>query len=142
MQLKSQSSLELMELLWEADANLLFSVILFIALKKLDLLFLNSNLDWFRELEELKGILFFNSRMAKIAGRINTMHYVLTSDFIYAPKAKELGFVSEVFKKEELHDKVIGIANEITNKPLTAILAAKEAIKQTENLSMSEGIAL
>lgn len=80
--------------------------------------------------------------MAKIAGRINTMHYVLTSDFIYASKAKELGFVSEVFKKEELHEKVIGIANEITNKPLTAILAAKEAIKQTENLSMSEGIAL
>jgi enoyl-CoA hydratase/carnithine racemase len=49
--------------------------------------------------------------MAKLAGRVNTMHYVLTSDFIHAPKAKELGLVSEVFKKEELHEKVIGIAN-------------------------------
>ena len=70
------------------------------------------------------------------------MHYVLTSDFIYASRAKELGMVSEVFKKEELHEKVIGIATEITNKPLTAILAAKEAIKQTENLSIIEGVAL
>ena len=84
----------------------------------------------------------FNLRMAKLAGRVNTMHYVLTSDFIHAPKAKELGLVSEVFKKEELHDKVIGIANEITNKPITAILAAKEAIKQTENLSTIDGVAL
>lgn len=41
-----------------------------------------------------------------------------------------------------MHDKVIGIANEITNKPLSAILAAKQAIKQTENLSMTEGVAL
>jgi hypothetical protein len=34
-----------------------------------------------------------------------------------------------------LHDKVIEIAKEITNKPLTALLAAKQAIKENENLS-------
>lgn len=53
-----------------------------------------------------------------------------------------MGIVSEIFKREELHDKVIAIATEITNKPLSAILAAKEAIKQIENLSMNEGVAL
>ena len=30
----------------------------------------------------------------------------------------------------------------MTNKPLSALIAAKEAIKQNENLSMAEGIAL
>jgi len=53
-----------------------------------------------------------------------------------------LGFVSEIFKREELHQKVEDIAKEITNKPLSAILAAKEAIKQIENLSMTDGVAL
>ena len=53
-----------------------------------------------------------------------------------------MGFVSEIFKREELHDKVTAIATEITNKPLSAILAAKESIKQIENLSMNDGVAL
>ena len=38
--------------------------------------------------------------MAKLAGRVNAMHYVLTSDMIPATKAKELGIVTEVFKKD------------------------------------------
>lgn len=38
------------------------------------------------------------------------MRYVLTSEFINAQRALQLGIVSEVFKTEELHEKVIGIA--------------------------------
>ena len=33
-------------------------------------------------------------------------------------------------------------ATEITNKPLTAILVAKQVIKESENLSMNDGVAL
>ena len=70
------------------------------------------------------------------------MRYVLTSEFINAKRAYEMGLVSEVFKTEELHDKVIKIATEMTHRPLTALIAAKQAIKESENLGMKDGIAL
>lgn len=53
-----------------------------------------------------------------------------------------MGLVSEVYPTADLHTKVIELAKEITNKPLSALIAAKEVIKQNENLSMSEGVAL
>lgn len=81
-------------------------------------------------------------RLAKIAGKVNAMRYVLTSEFIPAQRAYELGLVSQVFKTEELHSKVLEIAGEITQKPLTALIAAKRAIKESENLSMKDGVAL
>ena len=45
--------------------------------------------------------------------------------------------LSEVFPTADLHTKVIDIAKEITSKPITALIAAKQAIKENENLSMS-----
>lgn len=53
-----------------------------------------------------------------------------------------MGMVSEVFPTAELHSKVLEVATEITNKPLTAILAAKKVIKESENLSMRDGVDL
>ena len=53
-----------------------------------------------------------------------------------------MGLVSEVYPTADLHTKVIDVCKEITNKPLTALIAAKEAIKENENLSMAEGVAL
>jgi enoyl-CoA hydratase/carnithine racemase len=49
---------------------------------------------------ELKGSIFFNFRLAKIAGKVNAMRYVLTSEFIPAKRAYELGIVSEIFKTD------------------------------------------
>ena len=63
--------------------------------------------------------------MARIAGKINANRYVFTSEFINSKRAYELGVVSEVFPTADLHTKVIDIAKEVTNKPLTALLAAK-----------------
>ena len=70
------------------------------------------------------------------------MRYILTSEFIPAQRALQLGIVSEVFKTEELHQKVIELATEMTHKPLTALIAAKKVIKESENLSMKDGVAL
>lgn len=53
-----------------------------------------------------------------------------------------MGLVTEVYPTADLHTKVIEVAKEITNKPLSALIAAKEVIKQNENLSMSDGVAL
>ena len=59
------------------------------------------------------------------------MRYVLTSDFISSQRAYEMGIVSQVFKTDELHQKVTEIATEVTQKPLTALIAAKKAIKES-----------
>ena len=79
--------------------------------------------------------------MARIAGKVNANRYIFTSEFIPAKRAYELGIVSEIFPTADLHTKVIDLAKEITNRPITALIAAKEAIKQNENKSMTEGIA-
>lgn len=38
-------------------------------------------------------------RLTKIVGKINAMKYILTSEFIPAKRAYELGIVSDVFAK-------------------------------------------
>ena len=78
--------------------------------------------------------------MAKIAGKYNAMRYVLTGDFIPAQKALEMGIVSDVFKKEELHTKTLELATQISEKPLKTLIAAKQAIKQSQELSLSQGV--
>ena len=61
---------------------------------------------------------------------MNAHRYVFTSEFIPAKRAYEMGVVSEVFPTADLHTKVIDIAKEITQKPITALTAAKRAIKE------------
>lgn len=68
------------------------------------------------------------------------MRYILTSDMVPAQRAYELGIVSDVFKKEELHQKTLGLAAQIAEKPLKALIAAKSAIKQSSELSLSQGV--
>jgi enoyl-CoA hydratase/carnithine racemase len=87
-------------------------------------------------------MVFVLCRLAKIVGKVNAMRYILTSEFIPAKRAYELGIVSEVFKTDELHTKVLEIAAEITQKPLTALIAAKKVINESENLSLIDGVAL
>jgi len=41
-----------------------------------------------------------------------------------------------------MHSKVKEYCASVVQKPMTALVAAKEAIKQAENLSMKDGIAL
>ena len=53
-----------------------------------------------------------------------------------------MGLVSEVYKTDELHSKVIDLANEMANKPITALKAAKKVIRDAENLGIKDGIAL
>lgn len=67
--------------------------------------------------------------MARIAGKVNASRYIFTSEFISSKRAYEMGLVSEVFPTADLHAKVIDIAKEITNKPLSALIAAKAAIR-------------
>lgn len=46
-------------------------------------------------------------RLARIAGKMNAMRYILTSEFIPAQRAYELGIVSDIYPKAELHAKTL-----------------------------------
>ena len=59
-----------------------------------------------------------------------------------AQRAHELGVVADVFPNDELHEKVIEVASKMVNKPLSALVAAKQAIKESENLSVRDAVAL
>lgn len=48
--------------------------------------------------------------------------------------------MSDIFKKEELHQKTLHIATQVAEKPLKALIAAKSAIKQSAELPLSQGI--
>lgn len=79
-------------------------------------------------------------RLTRIVGKINAMKYILTSDFIPAQRAYEMGIVSDVYPKEELHLKTLELARVISEKPLTALKTAKDVIKQAEELPLEEGV--
>lgn len=68
------------------------------------------------------------------------MNWILSSGIIDSQRAKEMGLVSEVFDGD-LHAHTLNFANSITQKASTALIAAKQCIKESENLSMEEGIA-
>jgi enoyl-CoA hydratase/carnithine racemase len=73
----------------------------------------------------LRGIVHSYLRLARIAGKVNANRYIFTSEFIPAKRAYELGIVSEIFPTADLHTKVIDLAKEMTNRPITALIAAK-----------------
>jgi enoyl-CoA hydratase/carnithine racemase len=53
-------------------------------------------------------------RFPRIVGKSNAMRYILTGDMVPAQRAYELGIVSDVFKKEELHQKTLHLATQIS----------------------------
>jgi enoyl-CoA hydratase/carnithine racemase len=79
-------------------------------------------------------------RFPRAVGKANAMRYILTSDLLPAQRAYEMGIVSDIFKKEELHQKTLHLATQISEKPLKALIAAKSAIKQSAELSLSQGV--
>lgn len=51
-----------------------------------------------------------------------------------------MGIVSDVFPKEELHAKTLDLARQISEKPLSALRAAKDAIKQADEQPLESGV--
>ncbi|CAD8063523.1 unnamed protein product [Paramecium sonneborni] len=77
-------------------------------------------------------------RLTKLIGKTNAMKYILTSDNISAQEAYQRGIVNSVVKKELLREECINIAKRISEKSLYTLIAAKAAIKNAEEMPISQ----
>ena len=79
-------------------------------------------------------------RLTHVLGKFRAMELVLTGDFLSAVDAERLGLVNRVVPVELLLEEAKNIAKKIAAKPLLAIRAAKEAVLQSANLPLDEGL--
>lgn len=79
-------------------------------------------------------------RFTKIVGRTIASRYILTGDFFTAKQACEWGVVCEVLKKDDLQKQGLEIAKKIADMSMYTAIAAKDAVKQADELGISEGL--
>ncbi|CAD8057513.1 unnamed protein product [Paramecium sonneborni] len=77
-------------------------------------------------------------RLTQLVGKTTAMKYILTSDLITSQEALNRGIVTNVVKKEHLRDECIKIAKRISEKSLYTLIVAKTAIKNAEELPVSQ----
>ena len=64
----------------------------------------------------------------------------LTGRFMPAEEAERAGLVSRVVPAKKLMDEAMAAAQKISEKSLPTILAAKEAVNRSYEMTLSEGI--
>ena len=79
-------------------------------------------------------------RFTKIAGRSVASRYILTGEFFNAQQAKSYGVVTEVYKAEELKKQALELAKKVADMSMYTAIAAKDAVKQANELGTSEGL--
>lgn len=81
-------------------------------------------------------------RLAKIIGKGRTLDLILTSDFLSATEAKEIGLVSAVVPLENLWDVVTEKANKILAKGPIAVQMAKLVINRGFDVDIDTGLLI
>jgi enoyl-CoA hydratase len=79
-------------------------------------------------------------RMTRAIGKARAMDLILTGRTIGAVEAERIGLVSRVVAPDDTLDTAIELASRIAGQPPVAVLAAKEAIKQADELPLSAGL--
>ena len=79
-------------------------------------------------------------RLTRAIGKARAMDLVLTGRTIGAVEAERIGLVSRVVAPDRTLDEAIELAKRIAAQAPVAVLAAKEAIKQADELPLSAGL--
>ena len=79
-------------------------------------------------------------RLVKSVGKSKAMELVLSGDIIDAKEALEFGLVSKVVPIDDLDNQTILLANNIAKKSLPILILAKEAILQSFESNLKEGM--
>lgn len=79
-------------------------------------------------------------RLTRAVGRARAMDLVLTGRTISAADAERMGLVSRVVAADQTLDTAIELGSRIAAQAPMAVLAAKESIKQAEELPLSAGL--
>jgi len=79
-------------------------------------------------------------RLTRVLGKYRAMEMILTGEPINAHDAERLGLVTRVVPVELLLEEAKNIARKIAAKPLLAIRHAKEAVLQSFNMGLDNGL--
>jgi len=79
-------------------------------------------------------------RLTRAIGKARAMDLILTGRTIGAVEAERMGLVSRVVAPDRTLDEAIELAKRIAAQAPVAVLAAKEAIKQADELPLSAGL--
>jgi enoyl-CoA hydratase len=78
-------------------------------------------------------------RLTRLINSGRAMEYTLTADMIDADEAYRIGLANKVYAQNKLMDETKNIAKKITSKGQQAIRLAINAIKNVDQLTLSEG---
>lgn len=79
-------------------------------------------------------------RLTRYAGKSKSMDMNLTGRFMGAEEAERAGLVSRVVPAKKLMDEAQSAAQKIAEKSMMTVLAAKEAVNRSYELTLTEGI--
>lgn len=79
-------------------------------------------------------------RLTRVVGKSLAMEMVLTGDHISAAEALQAGLASKVYPADELLDKAIKTAENISEKSKLVVNMAKEAVNTAYETTLAEGI--
>jgi len=81
-------------------------------------------------------------RLSRIVGLVKARELIFTGDTISAEEAKRIGLVAEVFKPDELMDRVLEKAKTILSNGPLAVAAAKRAMNKGYDLALDSAMEL
>jgi enoyl-CoA hydratase/carnithine racemase len=81
-------------------------------------------------------------RLPRLVGRSKATELILTGHVISAQEAKALGLVSQVVPPDDLLRQARGLARTMAAKSLVAVRTALRAIREGDELSLRQGLAL
>ena len=79
-------------------------------------------------------------RLPKAIGKAKAMDMILSGRMMDALEAEKLGLISRIISSENFLEKVIEIAQNISEKSLPALIMAKDAINVSYETTLSQGI--
>jgi enoyl-CoA hydratase len=81
-------------------------------------------------------------RLPRLVGEGYAMKMILTGEFIPAAEALRIGLVDEVVPRERLMARALELAGKIAEKSPVAVRLAREAIKASRRMGLTEGLEL
>lgn len=81
-----------------------------------------------------------SQRLPRLIGKAKAMEMILTGRMIDASEADRTGIVARVVAVDQLMNEAMATAEKIASLPATAIIAAKRAVNESQELSLADGI--
>lgn len=79
-------------------------------------------------------------RLTRLVGEGRAMEMILTGRMVKAEEGLQYGILNFIFTHDELEEKTMEMAKEITEKSPYAIERAKQSVKSVSNMNLREGL--